>query len=98
MLNLNISQVKVKPHEALAISGTKVRGSAPASSLMATAKPGSTETITSRNQNRSGVVFEMGVFCLVLFTVVVSVAAGNVEFKHHNNTEMAEVLQQIHNR
>jgi len=41
---------------------------------------------------------QVGVFCLVLCSVIASVAAGNVDFKHHNNTEMAEVLQQIHNR
>jgi hypothetical protein len=41
---------------------------------------------------------QMGVFLVVCFTIVVAVSAGNVEFKHHNNTEMAEVLQQIHNR
>jgi len=40
---------------------------------------------------------QVGVF-LVLFSVLVNASAGNVEFKHHNNTEMAEVLQQIHNR
>jgi len=40
---------------------------------------------------------QMGVF-LVSFCVLVTASAGNVEFKHHNNTEMAEVLQQIHNR
>ena len=96
MLNPNRSQVKVKRHEALDISGTEKRGSAPESSLAA--KPGSTEGITSKNQKRFDANFEMGIFCLVLFTVIVSVAAGNVEFKHHNNTEMAEVLQQIHNR
>ena len=39
----------------------------------------------------------MGVF-LVSFCILVTASAGNVEFKHHNNTEMAEVLQQIHNR
>merc|ERR1712038_1492927 len=40
---------------------------------------------------------QVGVF-LVLISVLVNASAGNVEFKHHNNTEMAEVLQQIHNR
>ena len=25
-------------------------------------------------------------------------ASASVEFKHHNNTEMAAVLQQVHNR
>ena len=40
---------------------------------------------------------QAGVF-IVLFSVLVNASAGNVEFKHHNNTEMAEVLQQIHNR
>merc|ERR1712223_395434 len=40
---------------------------------------------------------QVGLF-LVLFSVLVNASAGNVEFKHHNNTEMAEVLQQIHNR
>ena len=98
MLNSNRSQVKVKSHEALAISDTEDRGSAPAPSLVATAKPGLTEIKTSKTQNGFSTAFQMGVFCLVLFAVFVSVAAGNVEFKHHNNTEMAEVLQQIHNR
>ena len=32
-----------------------------------------------------------------LVTLVVLVQA-EVEFKHHNNTEMAAVLQQVHNR
>ena len=40
---------------------------------------------------------QIGLF-LVFFCVLVTASAGNVEFKHHNNTEMAEVLQQIHNR
>ena len=40
---------------------------------------------------------QIGLF-FVLFCVLVTASAGNVEFKHHNNTEMAEVLQQIHNR
>ena len=40
---------------------------------------------------------QVGMF-LVLLSVLVNASAGNVEFKHHNNTEMAEVLQQIHNR
>jgi len=41
---------------------------------------------------------QMGVYFLVLLFIQASVQAGKVEFKHHNNTEMAEVLQQIHNR
>ena len=32
-----------------------------------------------------------------LIALVASVKA-EVEFKHHNNTEMAAVLQQVHNR
>merc|ERR1712051_734717 len=41
---------------------------------------------------------QMGVYFLVLLFIQASVQAGKVEFKHHNNTEMAEVLQQVHNR
>merc|ERR1712038_656767 len=41
---------------------------------------------------------QIGVFLVACITIVAAVSAGNVEFKHHNNTEMAEVLQQIHNR
>ena len=41
---------------------------------------------------------QTGVYFLVLLFIQASVQAGKVEFKHHNNTEMAEVLQQIHNR
>ena len=40
---------------------------------------------------------QIGVWLVVCFSVIVTVSAGNVDFKHHNNTEMAEVLQQIHN-
>ena len=39
--------------------------------------------------------------CLLSLLLVASVSlctANNVEFKHHNNTELAAVLQQIHNR
>lgn len=41
---------------------------------------------------------QIGVLLVASITIVAAVSAGNVEFKHHNNTEMAEVLQQIHNR
>jgi len=33
----------------------------------------------------------------ILLMIVVGLAMAEVEFKHHNNTEMAEVLQKIHN-
>ena len=33
-----------------------------------------------------------------LLAFVAFSARGEVEFKHHNNTEMAAVLQQVHNR
>ena len=35
---------------------------------------------------------------LTLLAVVIGLADADVEFKHHNNTEMAEILQQVHNR
>ena len=41
---------------------------------------------------------QFGVVFVVVLSIIASVAAGNVDFKHHNNTEMAEVLQQVHNR
>merc|ERR1711899_506804 len=40
---------------------------------------------------------QVGVF-LVLLSVLVNASSAEVEFKHHDNTEMAEVLQQVHNR
>jgi len=33
-----------------------------------------------------------------LMAIAAGVASAKVEFKHHNNTELAEVLQQVHNR
>ena len=33
-----------------------------------------------------------------LLAFAAGVANAKVEFKHHNNTELAEVLQQVHNR
>ena len=79
MLNYIITQGTEQTRGALAISGTKLRGSVPTSGLMAAGK-------------------HMAVCLVVCFAIIVTVSAGNVEFKHHNNTEMAEVLQQIHNR
>ena len=35
---------------------------------------------------------------LALASFLVGLAQAKVEFKHHNNTEMAEILQQVHNR
>ena len=35
---------------------------------------------------------------LTLLAVVIGLADADVEFKHHNNTDMAEILQQVHNR
>jgi hypothetical protein len=35
---------------------------------------------------------------LVALVALVGSANAAVEFKHHNNTEMAAVLQQVHNR
>ena len=97
MLNLNRNQAKVKIQKALATSGTEGRGFAPTSGLMAMTNP-FTNNGASKNHNGIGSAFQISVFFLALFTILVSVAAGNVEFKHHNNTEMAEILQQIHNR
>ena len=38
----------------------------------------------------------------VLFSAMACLLLGivqaDVEYKHHNNTEMAEILQQVHNR
>ena len=36
--------------------------------------------------------------CLWALMVLVTLVKAEVEFKHHNNTEMAAVLQQVHNR
>ena len=33
-----------------------------------------------------------------LAVLLVGLAQADVEYKHHNNTEMAEILQQVHNR
>jgi len=35
---------------------------------------------------------------LALLSCLLGLAQAKVEFKHHNNTEMAEILQQVHNR
>ena len=35
---------------------------------------------------------------LAAFLALVAYVNAEVEFKHHNNTEMAAVLQQVHNR
>ena len=75
-----------KQRKALAISSVEPRGSAPISGLMAD------------SVSRKIMAFKRSSAWLLLLTAVLSVAAGNVEFKHHNNTEMAEILQQIHNR
>ena len=61
-----------------------------------------TSNISKRGLSpKSGVMAigrQLGIYFLVLLFIQASVQAGKVEFKHHNNTEMAEVLQQIHNR
>jgi len=64
------------------------------------------EALATQNSRKRGSVPTSGLMAagkqvglfLVLYCVLVTASAGNVEFKHHNNTEMAEVLQQIHNR
>ena len=38
------------------------------------------------------------VFYLWAFILLVASVKAEVEFKHHNNTELAAVLQQVHNR
>merc|ERR1711884_622842 len=35
---------------------------------------------------------------LTLCAALMSLAAANLEFKHHNNTELAAILQQVHNK
>ena len=41
----------------------------------------------------------MGLTSVVMATIlVIAGVQANLEFKHHNNTEMAEILQQVHNK
>ena len=38
------------------------------------------------------------VFIAGVVTLAAEAASKEVEFKHHNNTELAETLQKVHNR
>merc|ERR1712184_117980 len=35
---------------------------------------------------------------LTICAAIITMAAANIEFKHHNNTELAAILQQVHNQ
>merc|ERR1712137_940746 len=35
---------------------------------------------------------------LTICAAIITLAAANIEFKHHNNTELAAILQQVHNQ
>merc|ERR1711874_862464 len=45
----------------------------------------------SQTRMVAGATFTLCLLCL-------SLAAANIEFKHHNNTELAAILQQVHNQ